>query len=246
LADDLRMTGFTVKRAGLIALVLLAALLLLLPLRIAFDMSGLGSRGVSARSVEGSIWSGTVRDLRIGRLSLGDMDASLSPLALLGGETVLAMARAGDTPGQPPLAFDLARSGDSIAMRNASGDIATADLFAPLPLRSVTLDGANIAFAGRTCSAASGAVRVNIEQSLFGISLQRGLSGTLRCDGGDLLIPLKGQSGLEQMDIRITGQGRYTADFKLGGLAGGAGAALSVLGFRQQGDAMAIRINGRF
>lgn len=234
------------KRTGLIALVLVAALLVLLPLRIVFDMSGMGSRGVSARSVEGSVWSGTIRDLRLGRLSLGDMDAGLSAGGLLRGETVLAMTRADDVPGQPPLAFDLARSGDSIAMRNASGDIATADLFAPLPLRSVTLDGANIAFAGRRCSAASGAVRVNIEQSLFGITLQRGLSGTLRCDGDDLLIPLRGQSGLEQMDIRITGAGRYTADFKLGGLAGGAGTALSVLGFRQQGDAMAIRINGRF
>lgn len=234
------------KRAGLIVLALVLALLVLLPLRIVFETSGLGSRGVSARSVEGSVWAGTIRDLRLGRLSLGDMDASLSPAALLRGETVLAMTRATDTSGQPPLAFDLVRSGDSTAMRNASGDIATADLFAPLPLRSVTLDGANIAFVGRRCSAASGAVRVNIEQSLFGISLQRGLSGTLRCDGDDLLIPLKGQSGLEQMDIRITGAGRYTADFKLGGLAGGAGAALSVLGFRPQGDAMAIRINGRF
>lgn len=240
------MTSSRVKRAGLIVLVLIVALVVLLPLRIVFDMSGLGSRGVSARSIEGSVWSGTIRDLRLGRLSLGDMDASLSPIGLLGGETVLAMARAADVPGQPPLAFDLARSGDSIAMRNASGDIATADLFAPLPLRSVTLDGVNIAFDGKQCSAASGAVRVNIEQSLFGISLQRGLSGSVRCDGGDLLIPLKGQSGLEQMDIRITGAGRYTADFKLGGLAGGAGAALSVLGFRPQGDAMAIRINGRF
>ncbi|MCG6119290.1 MAG: type II secretion system protein N [Blastomonas sp.] len=238
--------NLTMRRAGLIVVVLVMALLVLLPLRIVFDMSALGSRGVSARSVEGSVWSGTIRDLRLGRLSLGDMDASLSPAALLGGETVLAMTRAADVPGQPPLAFDLARSGNSIAMRNASGDIATADLFAPLPLRSVTLDGATIAFAGRRCSDASGAVRVNIEQSLFGITLQRGLSGTLRCDGDDLLIPLRGQSGLEQMDIRITGAGRYTADFTLGGLAGGAGAALSALGFRQQGDAMAIRINGRF
>lgn len=236
----------TMRRAGLIVLVLIMALVVLLPLRIVFDMSGLGSRGVSARSVEGSVWSGTIRDLRLGRLSLGDLDAGLSAGGLLRGETVLAMTRAADIPGQPPLAFDLARSGDSIAMRGASGDIATADLFAPLPLRSVTLDGANISFVGRRCSAASGAVRVNIEQSLFGITLQRGLSGTLRCDGDDLLIPLRGQSGLEQMDIRITGAGRYTADFTLGGLAGGAGDALSALGFRQQGDAMAIRINGRF
>lgn len=235
----------SVRRAGAIVLVLLVALLVLLPLRLVFDMSGLGDRGISARSIEGSVWSGTIRDLRLGRLSLGDMHAGLSPAGLLGGETVLVLGRAGDAPGQSALAFDLARSGDGIAMRNARGDIATADLFAPLPLRSVSLDDVNVAFSGSTCSAASGAVRINIEQSLFGITLQRGLSGTLRCDGGDLLVPLKGQSGLEQMDIRITGSGRYTADFRLGGLAGGAGAALSVLGFRPQGDAMTIRINGR-
>jgi general secretion pathway protein N len=240
------MTRSRAKLAVLIALALVTALLVLLPLRIVFDMGGLGARGVSARTIEGSVWSGTVRNLRLGRLTLGDMDAGLSPIGLLGGEMVLAMERAADAPEAPPLSFDLAKSGDSIAMRDATGEIATSDLFAPLPLRSVALEDVNVAFVGRTCSAASGAVRVNIEQSLFGISLQRGLSGTLRCDKGDLLVPLKGQSGLEQMDIRITGQGRYTADFKLGGLAGGAGAALSVLGFRQQGDAMTIRINGRF
>lgn len=234
------------KRAVLIALALLLALIVLLPLRVVFDMAGLGSRGVSARAVEGSIWSGTVRDLKIGKLSLGDLDAGLSPLSLLGGEMVLDMTRAEDIPGQPPLAFKLARSGDSIAMREAVGEIATADLFAPLPLRSVTLDGVDIAFAGSACAAASGAVRVNIEQSLFGVTLQRGLSGNLRCDGADLLVPLKGQSGLEQLDIRIRGNGRYAADFRLGGLAASAGPALSALGFRQQGDAMAIRINGRF
>lgn len=234
------------KRTALVLLLLVAALLVLLPLRIVFDMSGLGERGISARSIEGSIWSGTVRDLRLGRLSLGDMDAGLSPAALLGGEIALAMTRATDAPGQPPLAFTLARSGESFAMRDATGEIGTADLFAPLPLRSVALDGAQIAFADGRCSDASGAVRVNIEQNLFGITLQRGLSGSIRCDAGDLLIPLKGQSGLEQMDIRITGSGRYSADFRLGGLAGGAGAALAALGFRQQGEAMAIRINGRF
>jgi general secretion pathway protein N len=234
------------KRTVLIALALVAALLVFLPLRIVFDMAGLGARGVSARAVEGSIWSGTVRDLRIGKLSLGDLDAGLSPLGLLGGELVLDMTRAADAAGQPPLAFKLARSGDSIAMRNGLGEIATADLFAPLPLRSISLDGVDIAFAGRNCAAASGAVRVNIEQSLFGLTLQRGLSGNLRCDGNALLVPLKGQSGLEQMDIRISGNGRYAADFRLGGLAASAAPALSALGFRQQGDAMAIRINGRF
>ena len=234
------------KRALIIALTLVVLLLVLLPMRIVFDSSGLGERGVSARSVEGSIWSGTLRDLRLGRLAMGDMDASLSPAGLLGGELVLAMARAGDMPGQPPLAFDLAKSGNALAMRNATGEVAASDLFAPLPLRSLNLDGVNIAFVGKKCVAASGAVRVNIEQSLFGITLQRGLSGTIRCDGGDLLIPLKGQSGLEQMDIRITGAGAYSADFQLGGLAPGLGTALGALGFRQQGDAMAIRINGRF
>ena len=72
------------------------------------------------------------------------------------------------------------------------------------------------------------------------------LATVKRCDGADLLVPLKGQSGLEQMDIRIRGNGRYSADFRLGGLAASAGPALSALGFRQQGDAMAIRIDGRF
>jgi general secretion pathway protein N len=234
------------KRGLLIALVLALALLVLLPLRIVFDLADLGARGVSARSIEGTIWSGTVRDLRLGKLSLGDLDAGLSPSGLLGGELVLSMRRSADAPGQSPLAFDLAKAGASIAMRRATGEIALADLLAPLPVRSVSLDGVDVAFDGKNCAAASGAVRVNIEQSLFGVTLQRGLSGNLRCNGADLLIPLKGQSGLEQMDLSVQGNGRYSADFRLGGLTASAVPALSALGFRQQGDAMAIRINGRF
>lgn len=235
----------SVKRTLLIGLTLAVLLALFLPLRIVFDASGLASRGVSARSIEGSVWSGTIRDLRLGRLSLGDMDARLSPLALLNGEIVLGMTRAGDSADPTPLAFDLGSSGTMLTLRNATGEVPASDLLAPLPVRSVALDGVTIGFDGKACSQSSGAVRVNIEQSLFGITLQRGLSGTLRCDGTELLLPLKGQSGLEQMDIRITGDGRYAADFRLDGLSSGMGAALGALGFRPQGDGMAITINGR-
>ncbi|WP_373487069.1 type II secretion system protein N [Blastomonas sp.] len=234
------------KRFVLIGLTLLALMALMLPMRIVFDWSGLGKRGISARSVDGSIWSGTIRDLYFGKLALGDMDAQISPGGLLRGDLALSMARASDAAGQPPLAFDIARSGNGVSMRDATGDVPAGDLFAPLPVRSITLDAVNATIADDRCASASGVVRINIEQSLFGVSLQRGLTGTIRCDGGDLLVPLKGQSGMEVLDIRIGGDGRYTADFRLGGLAPGLGSALGALGFQQQGDAMAIRINGRF
>lgn len=234
-----------VKRILTLAFVLLVLLALFLPLRIVFEASGLASKGISARSIEGSVWSGTIRDLRLGRLALGDMDAALSPLALLRGDIVLGMTRAQDAADRTPLAFDLGKSGNRLTLRNAKGEVPASDLLAPLPVRSVALDGVNITFDGKACTQSSGAVRINIEQSLFGITLQRGLSGTIRCEGAGLLLPLQGQSGMEMLDIRLTGEGRYTADFSLSGLSSGMGEALGALGFHPQGDGMAITINGR-
>ncbi|MEZ5710358.1 MAG: type II secretion system protein N [Blastomonas sp.] len=225
---------------------LLAILMLaMLPLRIAFDWSGLGDRGVSARTISGTIWSGSISDLRIGRLELGDFDTSLSPVALLGGHGRASFTRPETAMDMPPLAFVLDRSRSGFALANANGDIATGALFAPLPIRSITLAEANAEFENGSCIAASGDVRMAIEQDLLGLTLRNGMSGGMRCDGDALLIPLKGQSGLESLDVRITGDGGYTADFGLASVGEPMASALAAAGFRKDGERMLLRVRGR-
>src|SRR4051794_8174959 len=92
------------RKGWVIAAALLALLLIVatFPMRLALGLAGAGDAGVSARAVQGSVWSGELVDARLGALPLGTVRASLSPLALLGGRTEIAFARADDRLG--PLA----------------------------------------------------------------------------------------------------------------------------------------------
>ena len=53
------------------------------------------------------------------------------------------------------------------------------------------------------------------------------MSGRARCDGGALLLPLQGASGMERLDLRLFADGRWQARFQVAGDA----AALSGAGF---------------
>lgn len=82
------------RRWGIAALLL--ALILLIatfPMRLALAWSGATDAGITARDVRGSVWSGELVDARLGVLPLGTVSASLSPLALIGGNTELAFSR---------------------------------------------------------------------------------------------------------------------------------------------------------
>src|SRR3546814_20256185 len=61
-------------------LALLIALVASLPLRLAVGWAASDTRGLGARGVHGSIWGGTIEQIRVGALPLGTLDAALSPL----------------------------------------------------------------------------------------------------------------------------------------------------------------------
>src|SRR3546814_6559285 len=64
-----------------------------LPLRLAVGWAASDTRGLGARGVHGSIWGGTIEQMRVGALPLGTLDAALSPLPLLLGRVRLGLAR---------------------------------------------------------------------------------------------------------------------------------------------------------
>ena len=43
-------------------------------------------------------------------------------------------------------------------------------------------------------------------------ALPSGLSGTIRCQNGAAMLPLTGQSGMEQLNLSITASGRWRAE----------------------------------
>ena len=84
------MAGRIIPRSfALLLLILLAALL---TMRVGADWAGLDRLGLSARSVSGSVWRGRFVAARLGALDLGDVDAWISPWALLAGRTRIGFA----------------------------------------------------------------------------------------------------------------------------------------------------------
>ena len=59
------------------------ALLALLPMRLGVDWFGLGTHGLAAREVQGSIWRGAFKEAQLGPAGLGDLGAGLHALPLL-------------------------------------------------------------------------------------------------------------------------------------------------------------------
>src|SRR3546814_13362629 len=92
------------RRLWLGAALLLALMLIVLtfPMRLALAWADADDAGIAAREVRGSIWSGELVEARLGALPLGPVKASLSPLALLGGDVDLGFARRHDRLGAFP------------------------------------------------------------------------------------------------------------------------------------------------
>src|SRR5204862_208371 len=65
----------------LFAAMLVVALIVFLPMRLALGATGLADQGLSARRVGGTIWGGSLLEARFGDVALGDLRVSLSPSA---------------------------------------------------------------------------------------------------------------------------------------------------------------------
>ena len=85
------------KRGYVLALAatLGVCLVIFIPLRAV-----VGGEGVTARKVEGIIWDGSVRDLRLGTLPVGDVNARLLIWPLFLGRAEFLVSR-GDAPLAP-------------------------------------------------------------------------------------------------------------------------------------------------
>lgn len=192
------------RRLALFAILFLGALILFLPLRLALDGSG-----IAAREAAGSMWAGTLKEARIGPALLGDLDARLSPFALLTGRIRLAVARPSAAPDRFTGAFDLSRH--RRAIESATGLVSVESGFGALPVTSLELTDLTIRFRDGECDRAQGMVRANLSGEAVGLILPSSLAGAARCDRGAVLIPLGGGSGTEQIDLRLFGDGRWEA-----------------------------------
>jgi general secretion pathway protein N len=191
---------------GVFAAVFVIALVALIPMRVAIAALGLHDRGFAARTAEGEMWYGNFRDARLGDVALGDLRAAVDPLALLLGRANVAM-------GGPAGSGWIMVANGSLGVGRMTVRLPTGRQFAPLPLDAVALEDATIRFDRGRCAKAEGRVRATFSGDVAGLSLAQGLSGTPRCEAGQLVLPMISQSAMERITLRIASNGAYTGEF---------------------------------
>jgi general secretion pathway protein N len=182
--------------------------LIALPLAVVLPLALPADSGLSARRAEGTVWEGILRDANIAGLPLGDTRIGFDVLPLLVGQARLGFAA-------PALRGIIEISSGNLSFSHGNGVVDLADRLRPLPLSRVTLDNVAVAFRNDRCTSATGRVRAEVATDIGGIALPGGMSGTLRCDGADLVVPLTGTSGMERIDLRLAASGKWRADLSV-------------------------------
>lgn len=238
------MMGLVLSRRARLGLaaVFAGALLVLLPMRVAFGLMSLDRYGISARAVNGSLWWGRIVQLGVGEMPLGTVDASLSSARLLIGQAHIGISR---QAGQADDIRGALRAGvGGIGVDGITGSLPLGAAAAPLPISAVELTQLSARFAGGTCAEAEGQVRARVSGDVAGLNLSQGLAGVARCDGEALLLPLVGQSGMEKLNVRIMADGRYVADLRVATDDADLAGSLERQGFVRAGNDLMIRIEG--
>jgi len=229
------VSGWRSRRIWVIGVLGFAlAIVVLLPMRLAFDALALDRAGVTASAVHGTIWNGRIERLHIGRVDLGTMDASLSPIQLLLGRARLDLSRRNGAPDDLVGVISVSRHG--MGIEEATGSVPMAGLLAPLPIEAIELDHVSIAFSDGACASADGVVRARV--ALIG----RALTGSVRCDGARLLLLFGDVSAPAHVELRIAADGRYTGTMVAGGEVG---SLLSVFGLAPASNGPRLEVNGR-
>ena len=240
----MRIRLATRRRTLFLALFALA-FVAFLPMRLALGWAGLDSQGFSAREVTGSLWSGRLVEARFGDVALGDLDAGVSPLALLLGRARIALKGQATDPAQRVSAtVELARN--RAAVLDANGPLPAGAAFAPLPVTGLDLADVSVRFVDGACESADGRVRASLSGSFLGQPLPGTVSGTARCDAGALLLPLQSPGGVEGVALRLWPDGRYRAELTLVPSDPAVAQRLDAGGFVANGAARMLAVEGRF
>jgi general secretion pathway protein N len=224
---------------------LVIALLALLPMRLALDWFNLGNRGLAAREVQGSVWYGELKEAQFGSVGLGDMHAGLRGLPLLIGRARIAMDRDNGTP-EDELDGAATLTRNSFGFDDVDGRLQLAGALGPLPLTQIDLGDVTARFESGQCVEAAGTVRAAVSGDVAGVALPGGLTGAVRCDAGALLLPLTSQSGMESLELRLFGDGRYRALVGVRSTDPTLRDRMAAAGFAVTASGYAMNVDGRF
>lgn len=213
-------------RIGAFLLLFAAALVVLLPMRLA--LGWFSTPGFGVREASGSVWHGRLTGVRFGAIPLGNLSARLAVLPLLTGRARLVLH--GEN-----LEGALGAGRHGVGFENVTGRIAVGDGFAPVPVSALEISGVTVRFRDGHCALAEGRVRAVLRGGTMAMALPGGLGGTARCENGMLVLPLASQSGLERLTVSIDARGRYRATIAIRPTQPAVGAGLLAAGFARAG-----------
>lgn len=226
----------------ILGLIILA--LIFMPLKLAVNMAGIENSKFSAREISGSIWSGRIEQAQLGPLALGDLDAGVQFFPLLTGKVKMDLERPAN-PGDTGLVATIGKQGSALLVENATTNLSVGQTLAPLPASNIALDNVSVAFAGGRCQSASGRVRLSLDANIPGLDLKQGLLGNAVCEDGVLVLPLVSGSGMEELTMKLEGNGFYTARLFLNGNERAWTMLLPTLGFQKVPSGYAIKVAGQ-
>ncbi len=220
----------------------LFALIALIPSALALRWLSLDRSGLAAREANGSIWFGALREARFGQVPLGDVRTRLRGLPLLLGRARLDLSSAqGDG-----LEGGITVSRHAFGIDDVTSRLAMGGALAPIPRASLSVDDVSVRFADGLCASANGLVKATVAGESLGPAVPSSFSGEARCDGGAMLLPLASQSGMEKLDIRLFGDGRYRIELLVRPGDEPSRQRLAAAGFTASGTNAVLRAEGRF
>ena len=229
----------------ILAAIFVLALIVAFPLRLALGLTDPGGRGITAREVGGTIWSGAIGDLRVGALPLGDVAAHLRPLPLLIGRREVRVERLNATGAPGDFSANAAGGEDWLSLSDVQGQVPVGDAFGTIPATALGFNDFHAELSGGRCVDAGGQVSLILAPFSDLMPGPVALSGTARCSKGALYVPMKGPTGLENLFLRLEPDGRWRADLVLGGLPIEITAPLLEAGFTSRPGGIGISADGK-
>lgn len=235
------------RRTVLFVCIFLLALLVLIPMQHGLGWLGMDERGIAARETQGSIWNGRLVEAQFGNTAVGNVDARLGFFPLLVGRARVAMARSGsDADAFGDFRGAMSVSGGELGLDDMQASLPAAMLFAPLPITALELEDVTVHFDDGLCAEAEGFVRARLGGNLGGAALPDMVMGNAQCDAGAVLLPLISQSGMEQLEVRISADGSYVAEFRMMAVDDNTRERLTLAGFTPGPNGYALTVQGEF
>ena len=219
------------RRAALAVFSIIAfgvALVATLPMRVALAWFGADGAGISAAEISGSIWNGQLKATQYRGISLGNIEASLDPIALVTGSRRIvtngALGRMtlvqGNTRG-----FEMADAVIEVEHLKPSFHLAG----------RLHLERATLLFSANRCVRADGRIATDVLQRAFS---GPEVAGNLSCAGDAAVAHLEGRTQDVQISIalRLDAGARYQVETRVVSASPTVRGALALAGFAENGD----------